>query len=71
MDAKDDRPSPWAVAACFLALGAVILGAAVAGMVERAQPVIIDVPDQARLVAYDTPMYNIVAFGPESEVDHG
>lgn len=63
------KPSPWAVVACFLGLGAVILGAALAGVVERAQPTIIDVPDQARLVAYDTPMYNVVVYGPESEID--
>lgn len=54
-----------------LALGVVIATAAAASMVERTQPVIIDVPDQARLVACDTPMYNIVAYGPESEVDYG
>lgn len=65
MDAKDG----WLLVACFLALGAVALGSAAAGMAERAQPTIIDVPDQARLVATDTPMYNIVVFGPESEID--
>lgn len=53
-----------------LALGVVIATAAAASMVERTQPVIVDVPDQARLVAYDTPMYNIVTYGPESEVSY-
>lgn len=66
---KDDRPSPWAVAACFLALGAAILGAAVTVVVERTQPTIVDVPDQAQLAAIDTPMYNVVVLGPDSEVE--
>lgn len=62
------RDALW-LGACFLALGVVIATAAAASMVERAQPVIVDVPDQARLVACDTPMYNIVTYGPESEVE--
>lgn len=62
------RDALW-LGVCFLALGAVVLASAASCMVERTQPTIIDVPDQARLVAYDTPMYNIVVYGPESEVD--
>lgn len=62
------RDALW-LGACFLALGVVVLASAASCMVERAQPVIIDVPDQARLVACDTPMYNIVTYGPESEVE--
>ncbi len=69
MAGKDDRPSPWAVAACFLALGAVILGAAVTVVVERTQPVIVNTPQQDVLQVADKPMYNIVTYGPESEVE--
>lgn len=63
------RPSPLAVAACFAALGAVVLALALAVIVERTQPTVVDVPDQARLAAYDVPMYNVVVYGPDSEVD--
>lgn len=63
------RDALW-LAACFLALGTVILASAASCMVERTQPVIVDVPDQARLVACDTPMYNVVVYGPESEVSY-
>lgn len=62
------RDTLW-LGVCFLALGVVIATAAAASMVERTQPTIVDVPDQARLVAADTPMYNIVVYGPESEID--
>lgn len=64
-----DRPFPWAVAACFLALGAVLLGAAITIAVGRAQPVIVDPPQQDVLQVADKPMYNIVVYGPESEID--
>lgn len=63
------RPSPLAVAACFAAFGAAVLALALAVTVERTQPVIIDVPEQARLTAYDEPMYNIVVLGPDSETE--
>lgn len=66
---KGARPSPLAVAACFAALGAVVLALALAVTVERTQPTIIDVPDQGRLAAYDEPMYNVVTYGPDSEVE--
>lgn len=60
----------WLVAACFLAMGAVVLGTAAACMVERAQPTVVEAPEQARLQAFDVPMYNIAVFGPDSEVDY-
>lgn len=63
------KPSPLAVAACFASLGAVVLALALAVTVERTQPTIVEVPDQGRLAAYDTPMYNVVVYGPDSEVD--
>lgn len=62
------RDALW-LAACFLALAAVILSAAITVMVKRTQPTIVDVPQQDMLQVVDTPMYNIVVFGPESEID--
>lgn len=62
------RDALW-LAVCFLALALAILTSAAACMVERAQPTVVDVPDQARLAAEDAPMYNIVAYGPESVLD--
>ena len=59
----------WLLVSCFLAMGAVVLGTAAAYMVERTQPVIIDVPDQALLAVEDAPMHNIVVYGPESHMD--
>lgn len=62
------RDALW-LAACFLALALAILMSAAACMVERAQPTVVDVPDQARLAVEDVPMHNIVAYGPESVLD--
>ncbi len=62
------RDALW-LAVCFLALALAILTSAAACMVERTQPVIIDVPDQALLAVEDAPMHNIVVYGPESYMD--
>lgn len=64
------RDTLW-LGVCFLALGVVIATAAAASMVERTQPVIVDIPQRDVLQVADKPMYNIVVFGPESEVDNG
>lgn len=64
------RDALW-LAACFLALALAILMSAAACMVERAQPTVVDVPDQARLAVEDTPMHNVVVYDSESEVEHG
>lgn len=62
------RDALW-MGVCFLALGVVILASAASCMVERAQPTIVDVPEQARLCAADRQMYNVAVFGPDSEVE--
>lgn len=62
------RDALW-LAACFLALAAVILSAATTVMVKRTQPTIVDTSQQDMLPVADKPMYNIVVLGPESEIE--
>lgn len=61
----------WALAACFLGLGAVILASAMAMMVDRAQPTIVMAPYDVVLPVTDKAAPEMAIVTPESEVDDG